>query len=110
MLNKNTKIALLALVCIVLIVVVMKGWKSKKIKDEQANNTSNTEKSVSYEQDPTTGEYIIYDNNGQEITRVMDEAEVKIYQDNPDYDPKLPAGDYSDSYTDGTETSDMGVY
>ncbi len=109
MLNKNTKIAVLAVICIILMVVVMKGWKSKKIKDEQANATTNTEKSVSYEKDPTTGEYIVYDNNGQEITRVMDEAQVKIYEDNPDYDPKIPTSDYSDSYG-GTESGSVGIY
>lgn len=105
MLNKNTKIAILAVVCIVLILVI---WKTASKKKDNSD-VNNTESKISYTQDNTTGEYIIYDENGQEITRVMDEAEIKIYEDNPDYDPKLPGSDAGSGESLYNQTSNDGI-
>jgi FtsZ-interacting cell division protein ZipA len=100
--DKKTKIIIIVVAVVIIVALIINGVNNSKKSDENANtNTSNT--NITYEQDNETGEYIIYNKEtGEEITRVTDEAEIKIYEDNPDYDPKLPVSSYEDDNKDET--------
>jgi FtsZ-interacting cell division protein ZipA len=91
--DKKTKIIIIVVAVVVIIALIINKVNKSKTTNE-TTSTANTTTSVTYEQDEETGEYIIYNKEtGEEITRVTDEAEIKIYEDNPDYDPKLPTSD-----------------
>lgn len=87
--NKKILIIILFLLIIIFLLVFVKVTRN-------VNTSENIEKEspkITYEQDTLTGEYIIYNENGEVITRVTEKAEIKIYEDNPDYNPMLlPVG------------------
>ena len=99
--DNKTKIIIIAVAVIVIVAIVINGGSKKKIEEAQKENTNSTSEQAkaSVKLDEDSGEYIVYDENGKEITRVMDEASAQIYIDNPDYDPKLPVSSYTESDT-----------
>ena len=97
--NSKVKIIIIAILAIVIVALVVVNTGHKKVVENDKTSTTVAEKPYT-KLDKETGEYIVYDTNGEEITRVTDEAAAQIYIDNPDYDPKLPAGDYSSESMD----------
>ena len=81
---RNKKIvSIIALVILIIIVLIV----ISNIRDKKSilENTDN-EKDIYINE--ITGEYIIYDNNGLELTRTMDEEKLDLLIDNPRYNPK----------------------
>ncbi len=77
-LNLKNKIIILILIVIVIICGIICVSKNKK-----ENNVKN---SISYKNEDNR--YVIYNTVSNElITTVNNEIDVKIYQDNPDYNP-----------------------
>ena len=104
--SSKVKIIIVAVLVVVIVALVVVTTSHKKVEENNEKaNTTVAEKPYT-KLDEETGEYIVYDTNGEEITRVTDEAAAQIYIDNPDYDPKLPAGDYSSEPLDTVN----GVY
>lgn len=53
------------------------------------NEVNNIDIPMNYIQNEITGEYIIYDKNGNVKTRVSDDVGLDFYLKNPEYDPKI---------------------
>lgn len=81
---KNKKIvSIIALVILIIVVLIaISNIRDKKSILENTNNEKNIYKNE------ITGEYIIYDNNGLELTRTTDEEKLDLLMDNPSYNPK----------------------
>lgn len=93
----NTKVKILIVAVLIVVVVALVVNQNVKKKVDSTNTTNTTQKEKPYTKlDNETGMYIVYNEKGEEITRVQDEASAQIYIDNPDYDPKLPGGSYTE--------------
>ena len=91
----NTKVKIIIIAVLVVVIIALVVNNNSKKASEKASTNETTKSQAYTEYDEESGLYVVYDENGEEITRVSDEAAAQIYIDNPDYDPKLPAGDYS---------------
>lgn len=98
--NLKVRIITIILVIIVMIIAIINIFnKKEKIIDKNSSLSNDIlDSEVKIEQNNKTGEYIVYRENGQEITRVRDKGEAQIYIDNPDYDPKISIKNIEDYY------------
>lgn len=82
--DNKLKIALIVFLLIVCIFGV-------SIKYNILNNIENDETyNITIKNDEETSEYIVYNENGDEISRTFEESEIQLYEDNPDFNPMLP--------------------
>lgn len=68
--------------------------KNRKNNNNE-NITSNNEiKNTAYSFDETNSVYVIYDKDTNQVLRTTrDESMVKMYLDNPDFDPSFPGSE-----------------
>ena len=71
------------IICIVVIVAILGISKIRKDKTNDIQN--NTE--INAIQNETTGQYEIYDENGNLMRTLEDDTMVNLYKENPNYDP-----------------------
>lgn len=76
--NKKTKILIVCAIVIIILICIIKNMNRKE-KNEDGNN-------YNYNYDNVANEYVIYNSDGEEITRTPEEAMIKIYQEDPNYD------------------------
>ena len=81
--NKKVTVSILIIICIITIIVFFVNNRGIKIENMVEN--------LNIKQDDGTGEYILYNERNEEILRSDTEGELKIYLDNPDYNPN-PVG------------------
>ena len=87
---KKEYIFLISIIVIFTIFIIVMKTKINKTatKDELNQNTNTVVQKSKIEYDENTGYYYVKDNKTGEIRGAsQDEAELKIYVDNPDYDP-----------------------
>lgn len=78
---------------IVLVILIVIGFSLKGKKKTALEPSKTNSENATYSYDEENGEYIIYNENGEERGRVTDKVLIHKYEDNPDYDPSMaPAG------------------
>ena len=82
--NKKVIISIFIIICIIAIIVFFVINRKTKTENEIEN--------LNIKQDEETGEYILYNERNEEILRSDTEGELKIYLDNPDYNPNPIGG------------------
>lgn len=85
----NKKNIIILIVISIFLVVIIR----KIIVKANTNNLSENEFDIEISnivRDEQTGEYVIYDvKTGMEVRRSQDEADLYIYEVNPDYNPRM---------------------
>ncbi len=81
---KNRKILSMLIIAIFIIIVFIIFFSVEKEK----NIATNVNEEVNVYKNEITGEYIIYDNSGMEITRTTNSEKIDLLIDNPNYNPK----------------------
>ena len=79
----NKKSIILIIICIVVIVAILGISKIRKNKTNDIQN--NTE--INAIQNEMTGQYEIYDENGNLMRTLEDDTMVNLYKEDPNYDP-----------------------
>ena len=79
----NKKSIILIIICIVVILAILGISKIRKNKTNDIQN--NTE--INAVQNEMTGQYEIYDENGNLMRTLEDDTMVNLYKENPNYDP-----------------------
>ncbi len=79
----NKKSIILIIICIVVIVAILGISKIRKNKTNDIQN--NTE--INAVQNEMTGQYEIYDENGNLMRTLEDDTMVNLYKEDPNYDP-----------------------
>ena len=74
------------IVILVILVVIIFAVFIYNVNNKKSKNTA-AEPEVVYNTDENT--YYLYDENDNLIHSSQDEADLKIYQDNPDYDAQI---------------------
>lgn len=69
------------LIIFIILIIILSALIFISTSNQKNKNTM----SVNYEQDSTTNEYIIKDENGEERGRISNLADLKMYEDNSDY-------------------------
>ncbi len=84
--NKKIIIIFSILILIIAILMIFRFIKKETVGEIPSNETSSGKPTVQF--DENTGYYYVRDTKTGEIRGAsQDEAELKIYIDNPDYDP-----------------------
>ena len=78
--KKSILIVATVFMLIVGIVFVIKNYSIKKENEQDINKTNTVYNEV-------TNMYYIYNENNELIHSTSDEADLKMYEDNPDYNP-----------------------
>ena len=89
--KKKTVILILWIIIVIFLILISKNLKHKN--NSKNINSNNIEEKVTtdYSYDETNSIYTIYDKNTNKILQTTeDEAAIKMYLENPDFNPDLP--------------------
>lgn len=78
------------IICLVAILIIVLAYFVFLKQNYKATNNENSLRvdleTLSYELDEETGEYIVYNENGEEEVRTTNDTLIKILEADPDYD------------------------
>lgn len=80
----NKKLLIIAFIILLVLISIFIIIKSNSTKEAFVESSSSN---VTFEKNETTGNYIVYDNDGDIIKDDVSEAERYVYEDFPDYSP-----------------------
>ena len=89
--NKKIVFVTIIIITFIIIIVINFNRKSNDTQNKSDNSIQTGNKDFGYFFDETNSVYTIYDKNTNEVVQTtMDETMLKMYLDNPDFDPTFP--------------------
>ena len=80
----NKKLLIIAFIILIILIAIFVVVSSNSTKEAFVESSSSN---VTFEKNETTGNYIVYDKDGDIIKDDVSEAEIYVYEDFPDYSP-----------------------